>query len=233
MTAPLLHFDDVYAGYGEAGILHGIGFRIDSGERVALLGRNGVGKTTVVNTLLGIARLTRGAVAVAGRALASPRHFDAARLGVSVVLQGRFILPNLTVRENLLLGAAAGRKGPWTLQRVFQQFPILEERAQTPGTALSGGQQQMLAIGRALMANPALLVLDEPSEGLAPVIVDEIAEAMRRLADAGTSLLLIEQNYGLVRRVAERYHVLSKGVFVEEGALEGLSMESLKRHVAV
>jgi branched-chain amino acid transport system ATP-binding protein len=229
----LLAFDDVYAGYGEAGILHGIGFRIAAGERVALLGRNGVGKTTVVNTLLGIARLTRGAISVAGRALAPPRHFDAARLGVAVVLQGRCILPNLTVRENLLLGAAAGRKGPWTLQRVFEQFPILEERAQSPGTALSGGQQQMLAIGRALMANPALLVLDEPSEGLAPVIVDEIAQAMRRLADTGTSLLLIEQNYGLVRRVAERYHVLSKGVFVEEGALAGLSMESLKKHVAV
>jgi branched-chain amino acid transport system ATP-binding protein len=233
VTSAILTFDDVYAGYGEAGILHGIGFRIAAGERVALLGRNGVGKTTVVNTLLGIARLTRGAITVAGRALAPPRHFDAARLGVAVVLQGRCILPNLTVRENLLLGAAAGRKGPWTLQRVCEQFPILEERAQSPGTALSGGQQQMLAIGRALMANPALLVLDEPSEGLAPVIVDEIAQALRRLADTGTSLLLIEQNYGLVRRVAERYHVLSKGVFVEEGALAGLSMESLKRHVAV
>jgi branched-chain amino acid transport system ATP-binding protein len=233
MTTPLLTFDDVYAGYGEAGILHGIGFRIDAGERVALLGRNGVGKTTVVNALLGIARLTRGAIAVAGRRLTPPRHFDAARNGIAIVPQGRCILPNLTVRENLLLGAAAGRKGPWTLERVFAQFPILLERAETPGTALSGGQQQMLAIGRALMANPALLVLDEPSEGLAPVIVDEIAEVMRRLADTGTSVLLIEQNYGLVRRVAERYHVLSKGVFVEEGALAGLSMESLKRHVAV
>lgn len=233
MTTPLLTFEDVHSGYGEAGILHGIGFAIAPGERVALLGRNGVGKTTVVNTLLGIARLTRGAITVAGRKLAPPRHFDAARRGVAVVLQGRCILPNLTVRENLLLGAAAGRKGPWTVERVFGLFPILQERAETPGTALSGGQQQMLAIGRALMANPALLILDEPSEGLAPVIVDEIAKVMRHLADTGTSLLLIEQNYGLVRRVAERYHVLSKGAFVEEGALAGLSMESLKRHVAV
>jgi len=233
MTTALLAFDDVHAGYGEAAILHGIGFRIDEGERVALLGRNGVGKTTVVNTLLGIARRTRGAIAVAGRALASPRHFDAARMGVAVVPQGRCILPNLSVRENLQLGAAAGRKGAWNLQRVFALFPVLEERADTPGTALSGGQQQMLAIGRALMANPALLVLDEPSEGLAPVIVDEIADVMRRLADGGTAILLIEQNYGLVRRVAERYHVLSKGAFVEEGALAGLSMESLKKHVAV
>jgi branched-chain amino acid transport system ATP-binding protein len=142
-------------------------------------------------------------------------------------------VPNLTVRENLELGMASGRKGAWTIERVFAQFPILKERAEAPGTALSGGQQQMLAIGRALLANPSLLVLDEPSEGLAPVIVDEIAEVMKRLGDEGTSLLLIEQNYGLVRRVAERYYVLSKGVFVEEGALAGLSMESLKRHVAV
>jgi ABC-type branched-subunit amino acid transport system ATPase component len=229
----LLVFDDVYAGYGQAGVLHGINLSISPGERVALLGRNGVGKTTVVNAFLGIARLMSGAITLAGQNLRPPRHFTAARLGVSVVPQGRCIVPNLTVRENLQLGTASGRKGSWTIQRVFKQFPILEERAEMPGTALSGGQQQMLAIGRALLANPSLLVLDEPSEGLAPVIVDEISEVMKRLGDDGTSLLLIEQNYGLVRRVAERYYVLSKGVFVEEGALAGLSMESLKRHVAV
>jgi branched-chain amino acid transport system ATP-binding protein len=229
----LLVFEDVYAGYGQAGVLHGINLSIGPGERVALLGRNGVGKTTVVNAFLGIASLMKGTISLAGQALRPPRHFTAARLGISVVPQGRCIVPNLTVRENLQLGMASGRKGSWTIERVFSQFPILEERAESPGTALSGGQQQMLAIGRALLANPSLLVLDEPSEGLAPVIVDEIADVMRRLGDDGTSLLLIEQNYGLVRRVAERYHVLSKGVFVEEGALAGLSMESLKRHVAV
>jgi branched-chain amino acid transport system ATP-binding protein len=214
-------------------VLHGINLEVGPGESVALLGRNGVGKTTVVNAFLGIARLTSGAITLAGKALQPPRHFDAARLGVSVVQQGRCIVPNLTVRENLQLGTASGRKGAWTMERVFKQFPRLEERSEMPGTALSGGQQQMLAIARALLANPSLLVLDEPSEGLAPVIVDEIAEAMRRLASEGTSLLLIEQNYGLVRRVAERYYVLSKGVFVEQGKLAGLSMESLKRHVAV
>ncbi len=229
----LLRFENVYAGYGQAEILHGIDLAIGAGERVALLGRNGVGKTTVVNTFLGIADLTKGSISLAGKAARSPQHFTAARLGIAVVPQGRCIVPNLSVRENLLLGAASGRKGPWSVERVFELFPILQERADTPGTALSGGQQQMLAIGRALMANPALLVLDEPSEGLAPVIVDEVAQVMLRLAEEGTSLLLIEQNYGLVRRVAERYHVLSKGVFVDEGALAGLSMESLIRHVAV
>jgi len=192
-----------------------------------------VGKTTIVNTLLGIARRMEGSVSFGGQRVDAIRHFSAARAGVAVVLQGRAIIPNLSVRENLVLGAAAGRRGEWTIERVFELFPILRERADTPGTALSGGQQQMLAIGRALMANPALLVLDEPSEGLAPVVVDELAQVMRRLADSGTSLLLIEQNYALVRRVAERYHVLAKGEIVEQGALAGLSVESLKRHVAV
>ena len=139
----------------------------------------------------------------------------------------------MSIRENLLLGAAVRRAGPWNLERVFALFPILKERAETPGMALSGGQQQMLAIGRALMANPKLLILDEPSEGLAPVIVDELSSVLLQLAHAGTSLLLIEQNYGLVRRVASRYHVLSKGGIVEQGGLAGLSMESLKKHVAV
>jgi branched-chain amino acid transport system ATP-binding protein len=214
-------------------VLHGIDLAIGTGERVAVLGRNGVGKTTIVNTLLGIARRMEGVVRFAGRQVDDIRHFTAARSGVAVVLQGRAIVPSLSVRENLVLGAASGRRGEWSVPKVFELFPILRERADTPGTALSGGQQQMLAIGRALMANPALLVLDEPSEGLAPVIVDELAAILNRLADGGTSLLLIEQNHGLVRRVAERYHVLSKGTIVEEGALAGLSIESLKRHVAV
>ena len=125
------------------------------------------------------------------------------------------------------------RPGPWNLAQVFALFPILRERAETPGIALSGGQQQMLSIGRALMANPALLVLDEPSEGLAPVIVDELAAVLLRLAADGTGLLLIEQNFSLVRRVAERYYVVSKGQIVDQGALAGLSMENLKKHVAV
>ena len=229
----LLAFENVTSGYGGAKVLHGISFTIRPQERVAILGRNGVGKTTIVNTFLGVARLVGGRVSLAGASENPIRNFAAARAGISVVLQGRRIIPNLSVRENLILGGAAGRKGLWTMERVFSLFPILRERADTPGTALSGGQQQMLAIGRALMANPALLVLDEPSEGLAPVIVDELAGVMRQLGDAGTSLLLIEQNYSLVRRVAERYCVLSKGVIVEEGSLAGLSMESLKKHVAV
>jgi branched-chain amino acid transport system ATP-binding protein len=224
---------NVDAGYGGARILHGLNIEIRPGESVAILGRNGVGKTTCVKTFLGVAKLFSGEVAFSGRTVKSIKHYDAARAGISVVLQGRGILPNLTVQENLILGGAVQRKGRWSLEPVFDLFPILRERAATSGTALSGGQQQMLAIGRALMANPALLVLDEPSEGLAPVIIDELAEIFRRLHNEGTSLLLIEQNYSLVSRVSDRYHVLSKGSVVDEGELVGLSMESLKKHVAV
>jgi branched-chain amino acid transport system ATP-binding protein len=137
------------------------------------------------------------------------------------------------VRENLLLGAAVRRRGPWELNAVFDLFPLLRERAHLLGTALSGGQQQMLAIGRALMANPAVLVLDEPSEGLAPVIVDELAGVLIRLAAENTGILLIEQNIGLVRRIAERYCILSKGAVVEEGVLAALSAETLQRHIAI
>jgi branched-chain amino acid transport system ATP-binding protein len=229
----LLGFRGVEAGYGESRVLHGIDLAVSENERVAILGRNGVGKSTVVNTFLGVARLRTGEIRFRGAMPRTIQHFTAARAGVAVVLQGRHIIPNLTVRENLLLGAAVRRPGAWNLQRVFELFPVLKERADAPGTALSGGQQQMLAIGRALMANPALLVLDEPSEGLAPVIVDELAVVLRRLADGGTGLLLIEQNFGLVRRVAERYYALSKGQIVDQGRLADLSMEKLKEHAAV
>jgi len=232
-VSELLGFRGVEAGYGESRVLHGIDLAVSENERVAILGRNGVGKSTVVNTFLGVARLRAGEIRFRGAAPRTIQHFTAARAGVAAVLQGRHIIPNLSVRENLLLGAAVRRPGTWNLERVFELFPVLKERADTPGTALSGGQQQMLAIGRALMANPALLVLDEPSEGLAPVIVDELAVVLRRLADGGTGLLLIEQNFGLVRRVAERYYALSKGQIVDQGRLADLSMEKLKEHVAV
>ncbi|MGN6768427.1 MAG: ABC transporter ATP-binding protein [Rhizobiaceae bacterium] len=229
----LLELDNVDAFYGEAQILHGLSIAVDAGERVAILGRNGVGKTTVVNACTGIARVRRGQISFGDRMLSTIRHFTAARNGIAVVPQGRRIVAGLTVRENLLLGAAVGRKGPWTFDSVCELFPILRERADTPGTAMSGGQQQMLAIGRALMANPNLLVLDEPSEGLAPVIVDELGETLVKLGAGETSILLIEQNFSLVHAVAERYYVMSKGTVVEEGRLEGLSRESLKKHVAV
>lgn len=234
MTA-ILNLENVHAYYGAAHILHGLGLSVSAGERVALIGRNGVGKTTVVNTILGLAQMKAGTVSFGRRQISRLRPYMAAKHGISVVPQGRCIVANLTVEENLLLGAANGRKGHWDVPKIYKLFPILQERAHTPGTALSGGQQQMLAVGRALMANPDLLLLDEPTEGLAPVIVDQLADIFNLVADQGTALLLIEQNMSLVARVAHRYLAMSKGAIVARGGVvnsrEGL--DDLESHVMV
>jgi branched-chain amino acid transport system ATP-binding protein len=231
----LLNLKDVHAFYGAAHILHGLSLHVNAGERVALVGRNGVGKTTVVNTILGLASLQSGQVSFGGQNHTKLRGYMAAQHGIAVVPQGRRIVANLSVEENLILGAAAGRKGPWTVSEVYKIFPILQERAHTPGTALSGGQQQMLAVGRALMANPALILLDEPTEGLAPVIVDQLAGIFNQVAEQGTALLLIEQNMSLVVRVAQRYLAMAKGAIVAQGEVvnsrEGL--HTLENHVMV
>jgi len=231
----LLNLKSVNAFYGAAHILHDLSLHVNDGERVALIGRNGVGKTTVVNTILGLATLRNGAVELEGKSYSKLRTYMAAQHGVAVVPQGRCIVANLSVEENLILGAAVGRKGHWCVNEVYKLFPILEERAHTPGTALSGGQQQMLAVGRALMANPSLILLDEPTEGLAPVIIDQLAVIFNQVADQGTALLLIEQNMSLVIRVAERYLAMSKGAVVAEGLVENskTSLEDLESHVMV
>jgi branched-chain amino acid transport system ATP-binding protein len=210
-----------------------LSLHVDAGERVALIGRNGVGKTTVVNTILGLASLRGGSIHLGDYALTKPRTYIAAQHGIAVVPQGRRIVANLSVEENLQLGAAVGRKGPWTVPEVYKLFPILQERAHTPGTALSGGQQQMLAVGRALMANPELILLDEPSEGLAPVIVDQLAVIFKQVAAQGTALLLIEQNMTLVTRVALRYCAMAKGAVVAEGNVHEQSIDELHKHVMV
>ncbi|WP_304306886.1 ABC transporter ATP-binding protein [Pseudacidovorax intermedius] len=231
----LLELDRVDAFYGAAHILHGLSLQVRAGERVALVGRNGVGKTTVVNTILGLASLRGGQVRVGSQILLRPRPYQAAQNGVVVVPQGRRIVANLSVEENLLLGAATGRAGHWTVPRIYELFPILQERAHTPGTALSGGQQQMLAVGRALMANPSLILLDEPTEGLAPVIVDQLAVIFNQVAAQGTALLLIEQNMSLVVRVAERYYAMAKGAVIAQGAVHDSreSLQDLEAHVMV
>lgn len=231
----LLHLKNVHAYYGAAHILHGLDLEVNPGERVALIGRNGVGKTTVVNTILGLASLQEGHVAFGGKEHTKLRAYMAAQHGIAVVPQGRRIVANLTVEENLILGAAVGRKGPWTVSEIYKLFPILQERAHTPGTALSGGQQQMLAVGRALMANPALILLDEPTEGLAPVIVDQLADIFNQVADQGTALLLIEQNMSLVVRVARRYLAMAKGAVVAQGEVVNSrdGLHALENHVMV
>ncbi len=230
---PLLQLEQVDAFYGAAHILHGLTLQVNAGESVALIGRNGVGKTTVVNTILGLASLRGGQIHIGGELIAKPRTYMAAQRGVAVVPQGRCIVANLSVEENLLLGAAVGRKGPWSVPEIYKLFPILQERAHTPGTALSGGQQQMLAVGRALMANPHLILLDEPTEGLAPVIVDQLGVIFKQVAAQGTALLLIEQNMTLVTRVAQRYVAMAKGAVVAEGIVHDESLDELHQHVMV
>ncbi len=231
----LLELKDVDAYYGSAHILHRLNLHVDAGERVALIGRNGVGKTTVVNTILGMAQLKGGQVRFGERSVQRPRTYMAAQHGIVVVPQGRRIVANLSVEENLLLGAATGRKGPWSVPAIYKLFPILQERAHTPGTALSGGQQQMLAVGRALMANPSLMLLDEPTEGLAPVIVDLLADIFNQVAEQGTALLLIEQNMTLVVRVAQRYLAMAKGSVVAQGEVvrSRQGLQDLEHHVMV
>jgi branched-chain amino acid transport system ATP-binding protein len=231
----LLDLKNVNAFYGSAHILHGLSLHVNAGERVALIGRNGVGKTTVVNTILGLAQMKGGHIHLGGKVILKPRPYTAAQHGTVVVPQGRRIVANLTVEENLQLGAATGRKCPWNVAEIYKLFPILQERAHTPGMALSGGQQQMLAVGRALMANPDLILLDEPTEGLAPVIVDQLADIFNRVADQGTALLLIEQNLSLVVRVAHRYLAMSKGAVVAQGPVANTptGLKDLEEHVMV
>lgn len=230
---PLLRMDNVDAFYGAAHILHGFSLTVLAGDRVALIGRNGVGKSTVLNTILGLATMRSGRLVLGQREIAHPRAYMAAQNGIAVVPQGRRIVANLTVEENLILGSAVGRKGPWTTSRIYRLFPVLQERAHAPGTALSGGQQQMLAVGRALMANPSLVLLDEPSEGLAPVIVDQLGGILREVVEQGTALLLIEQNMTLVTRVADRYLAMAKGAVVAKGDVHAESLADLHKHVMV
>lgn len=224
----VLNFEDVRAFYGNALIVDGLSFSIEEGECFAILGANGVGKTTSLNAMFGIAEVRGGAIQIDGQRVDTRKLYAASRLGAALVPQGRWIIPHLTIEENLILGQASKRKGSWTLARVYELFPDLESRSSSPGTALSGGQQQMLAIGRALMANPRILLLDEPSEGLAPVIIDRMAELLLQLRSEGTSMLLIEQRLDLVQELADNYLIMAKGEVTARGAVAEASTEFLR-----
>jgi len=232
-TTPILQLDGVRARYGQARILDGVDVSVSAGEVVALIGRNGAGKTTTLMSLFGVPTVDGGRILVDGEEVRPRSPHEAARRGLAIAPQGRRILSNLTVEENLLLGKAAGRAGPWNLDAVYELFGILGERRATPGTAMSGGQQQMLAIGRALMANPALLLLDEPSEGLAPVLIDEIGDVLLRIRNEGTAILIVEQHLNLVLRVADRFVVLAKGRVAAGGPLEHLDIDELRSVLVV
>jgi branched-chain amino acid transport system ATP-binding protein len=212
----MLELDNINAFYGDSHILHGVSFAVQPGEVVCLLGRNGAGKTTTILTVMGYLKPRPGRILYDGRDIAGQPPYALARLGFGFVPQERGIFPSLTVHENLTVFARRGRKkantsNDWTLPRIFDLFPVLRARERNLGFQLSGGEQQMLSIARALMLNPALLLLDEPSEGLAPMIVQQIVEVLARLKQEGLAILLVEQNLSAALAVGDRHHVMNKG----------------------
>jgi branched-chain amino acid transport system ATP-binding protein len=224
---PELVVEDVHAYYGDSHVLHGVSLRVGAGEAVALLGRNGAGKTTMIRSIVGFTPPRQGRIVYDDEAISGWPAYRIARRGLALVPQGRRIFAPLSVRENLLLGA---RRDGFTLERIFQLFPRLAERQAQEGGTLSGGEQQMLAIGRALLTNGRMLLLDEPSEGLAPLIVREIGRIVRALKSERLSILLVEQNYHLALEVADRVYVMNKGQIVYEGTPASLGAdEDVKR----
>jgi branched-chain amino acid transport system ATP-binding protein len=210
-----LQLEDVHGYYGKSHILQGVSLNVGDGELVTLLGRNGAGKSTTLKAIAGLVRPAQGAVRFEGRGIAGlPAHAIAAR-GVCLVPEHRGIFRLLTVEENLKLGAR--RESPWQLDDVYRLFPRLRERRRNGGAQLSGGEQQMLAIGRALMNHPRLLMLDEPVEGLAPVIVEEIVAQLKRIREQGVAILLVEQNLEVCTQLASRHYIIEQGAIVFEG----------------
>jgi len=219
-SAPALALDRVSAGYGETVVLEEVSLVVGEGESVSIIGRNGVGKTTLLATIMGHTNLHRGSVHLKGRDISRLATHRRARAGLGYVPQEREIFPSLSLRENL---EVAHSPGAWTLEAVFDLFPHLRERQRNGGHQLSGGEQQMLAIGRALMGNPSVMLMDEPSEGLAPVIVDELAQAVRRLNERGAiTLVLVEQNMRLALELSPRAVVVERGRIVYDGASRAL-----------
>lgn len=216
----MLAVDAIETCYGRSQILFGVSLRVERGEVVTLLGRNGMGKTTTVKSILGLAPIRGGSIIFEGERLSALPPYRVAQRGLSCVPEGRRIFPNLTVRENLV-ATAANRRGAtnsWTLDRVLSLFPRLSSRLGHYGNQLSGGEQQMLAIGRALMTNPLLLILDEATEGLAPVIREEIWRCLEALKQGGQSLIVIDKNLQHLLRLGDRHYVLAKGRVVWEGS---------------
>jgi branched-chain amino acid transport system ATP-binding protein len=217
------------AHYGDAQALFGINFKLGAGEVVAIIGANGAGKSTFLKALTGLVKCARDAVRFKGQPVGSMAPGAIVRMGLAMVPEGRRLFPSLSVEENLLMGAFAKRPGPWTLQRLFKLFPILEQKRRSPATSLSGGQQQMVAIGRALMGNPDVLLCDELSLGLAPIVIKEIYDAVPALTREGMSLVIVEQDVGVAQRVSQRVVCFQEGRVSLEGASNELTREQISR----
>ena len=223
----LLDVDAVDAGYGRSRVLFGMSLHVDEGESVALVGRNGMGKTTTIRAILGLCRATAGRISFAGTDVTNAPPYRIARRGIGLVPEGRQIFPTLTVRENLVATAAnyGAVAKPWTLADVFALFPRLAERASALGSQLSGGEQQMLAMGRALMLGPKLLILDEATEGLAPVLRDDIWAVLHRLRERGQSTLVVDKHLAALARLCDRAVIVEKGRTAWEGSPSRLAAD--------
>jgi branched-chain amino acid transport system ATP-binding protein len=229
MAESVLEVSGIETAYGLSQVLFGLSISIAPGEMVTLMGRNGMGKTTTVRSIMGLTPARAGHVRFLGHDIRGLPPYKIAQLGIGLVPEGRQIFPNLTVHENLVATAVV-RDGAWTLQRVYDLFPRLAERATSMGNQLSGGEQQMLAVGRALMTNPRLLILDEATEGLAPLIRQEIWRCLARLKEAGLSVLVIDKNVGALMRVADRHFLIERGRVVWNGASAALAAAPELQH---
>ena len=237
MSEALVSAHGIHSYYGQSHILHGIDFTISRGETVGLMGRNGMGKSTLIKSLVGVVRPREGEVFVKGRTGKSMPTYKVARMGIAYVPEGRGIFPNLSVKENLLLGARPGSDGrlDWTYDRVLDSFPRLRERLTNGGAQLSGGEQQMLSIGRALMTNPDLLILDEATEGLAPLIAKEIWRIIAAIRESGIATIIVDKNFEAITEISTRNLIMVKGMIVFEGSSSELLSDAdrLKTHLGV
>jgi len=231
-SAPLLEVEGIETCYGLSQVLFGMSLSIRPGEMVALMGRNGMGKTTTIRSIMGLTPSRAGTIRFDGSDVGKLPSFRIAQLGIGLVPEGRQIFPNLTVRENLVAAShnRLGAADPWTLEKIHALFPRLAERADNMGGTLSGGEQQMLAIGRALMTNPKLLILDEATEGLAPLIREEIWNCLSMLKARGQSVLVIDKNVGNLVRIADRHTIIERGRAVWSGSSEALIAEPDLQH---
>ena len=229
---PLLEVSSIETSYGLSRVLFGISFAIAPGEMVSLMGRNGMGKTTTVRSIMGLTRATAGSIRFDGEEIRDLPSYRVAKLGVGLVPEGRQVFPNLTARENLVATAAnrSAAAEPWTIEKIFALFPRLASRAGAMANLLSGGEQQMLAIGRALMTNPRLLILDEATEGLAPLVRDEIWRCLKSLRAAGQSILVIDKNVDALTRVADRHTIIERGRVVWTGSSAELARAADIQH---
>jgi branched-chain amino acid transport system ATP-binding protein len=223
----LLKVENLETAYGSSQVLFGLSLEIAPGEMVTLLGRNGMGKTTTVRSIMGLTRSSRGSIAFRGTRIEGLSPDGIARLGIALVPEGRQIFPNLSVREHLVAfaGNRSGRSDPWTAARVFELFPRLKEREQNQGNQLSGGEQQMLAIGRALVTNPHLLILDEATEGLAPLVREEIWKCLERLRAAGQTILVIDKYVERLVKLADRHTIIERGRVAWQGTSAALDAD--------